>query len=155
TLMKRSYIHIHYSDQDKMRFFKLLFERCLSTATVAAKQLGIHVRKGQKWATQYENDPNSIFEKCRKTSCQRILHVKHKNAILDFINENPSVVLDKVMKRLKQTFTELKVSKTTFLSWYGMFKERHTSSGYSSQNTRNNNNNNHSRCNACQRINKM
>ena len=41
TLMKRSYTC--YSDQDKVRFFKLMFEKCLSAAA-AAKQLGIHVR---------------------------------------------------------------------------------------------------------------
>jgi hypothetical protein len=44
-----------------VRFFKLLFEKCLSAAT-AAKQLGIHVRTAQKWAKQYEKDPDSIFE---------------------------------------------------------------------------------------------
>jgi len=43
TSMKRSYTH--YSDQDKVRFFELLFERCLSAAA-AAKCLGIHVRTG-------------------------------------------------------------------------------------------------------------
>ena len=44
--VKRNYTR--YSDQDKVRFFKLLFERCLSAAA-AAKQLGIHVRTAQKW----------------------------------------------------------------------------------------------------------
>ncbi|KAG1147971.1 hypothetical protein G6F37_005407 [Rhizopus arrhizus] len=60
TSVKRNYTR--YSDQDKVKFFKLLFERCLSVAT-AATQLGIHVRTGQKWAKQYEKDPDSIFEK--------------------------------------------------------------------------------------------
>ncbi|CEG82099.1 hypothetical protein RMATCC62417_16221 [Rhizopus microsporus] len=45
TSEKRNYSH--YSDQDKVRFFKLSFERCLSAAA-AEKQLGIHVRTGQK-----------------------------------------------------------------------------------------------------------
>ncbi|KAG1011278.1 hypothetical protein G6F25_003350 [Rhizopus arrhizus] len=60
TSVKRNYTR--YSDQDKVKFFKLLFERCLSVAT-AATQLGIHVRTAQKWAKQYEKDPESIFEK--------------------------------------------------------------------------------------------
>ncbi|KAG1426555.1 hypothetical protein G6F58_001425 [Rhizopus delemar] len=60
TSVKRNYTR--YSDQDKVRFFKLMFEKCLSAAT-AATQLGIHVRTGQKWAKQYEKDPESIFEK--------------------------------------------------------------------------------------------
>ncbi|CEG79295.1 hypothetical protein RMATCC62417_13780 [Rhizopus microsporus] len=63
TLMKRNYTR--YSDQDKVRFFKLLLEKWLST-TAAAKWLEIHVRTAQKWVKQYERDPNSIFEKRRK-----------------------------------------------------------------------------------------
>ncbi|KAL1934460.1 hypothetical protein VTP01DRAFT_6642 [Rhizomucor pusillus] len=54
-----------YTDQDKVRFFKLMFERVLS-ASAAAKQLGIHVRTAQKWALQYEKNPDSIFEKRKK-----------------------------------------------------------------------------------------
>ncbi|OAD71676.1 Homeodomain-like DNA binding domain-containing transcription factor [Phycomyces blakesleeanus NRRL 1555(-)] len=97
-------------------FFKLLFERYLSVAA-ATKQLGIHVRTAQKWAAQYEKDPDSIFEKWRKTFRPRILHDEHKSAILECIDENPSIVLDEVMKKLKQMFTELKVSKTTLLDF--------------------------------------
>lgn len=40
TSMKRNYTL--YTDQDKVRFFKLLFEKCLNASTVA-KQLEIHV----------------------------------------------------------------------------------------------------------------
>jgi hypothetical protein len=58
--MKRNYTR--YSDQDKVRFFKVLFESCLNAAATT-KWLGIHVRTAQKWAEQYERDPNSIFEK--------------------------------------------------------------------------------------------
>jgi transposase len=114
TSVKRNYTH--YSDQDKVRFFKLLFERCLSAAS-AATQLGIHVRTAQKWAKQYEKDPDSIFEKRRKTGRPHILHDEHKKAILECIDENPSIVLDEVMKKLKQMFTELKVSKTTLFDF--------------------------------------
>ncbi|KAG1448982.1 hypothetical protein G6F55_010385 [Rhizopus delemar] len=114
TSVKRNYTR--YSDQDKVRFFKLLFERCLSAAA-AAKQLGIHVRTAQKWAAEYEKDPDSIFEKRRKTGRPRILHDEHKNAILECIDENPPIVLDKVMKKLKQMFTKLKVSKTTLFDF--------------------------------------
>ena len=58
TSVKRSYTR--YSDQHKVRFFKLLFEKCLSAAA-AATQLEIHVRTAQKWAKQYEKDPDSVF----------------------------------------------------------------------------------------------
>ncbi|KAL0086083.1 hypothetical protein F4703DRAFT_1928519 [Phycomyces blakesleeanus] len=90
--------------------------KCLSAAT-AAKQLGTHVRTAQKWAKQYETDPDWIFEKRRKTGRLCILHEEHKNAIIECIDGNPSVVLDELMKKLKQTFTELKVSKTTFFDF--------------------------------------
>ncbi|KAL1932186.1 hypothetical protein VTP01DRAFT_9242 [Rhizomucor pusillus] len=114
TSVKRNYTR--YSDQDKVRFFKLLFEKCLSAAA-AAKQLGIHVRTAQKWAKQYEKDPDSIFEKQRKTGRPRILHEEHKSVILECIDENPSIALDEVMKKLKQIFTELKVSKSTLFEF--------------------------------------
>jgi hypothetical protein len=37
------------------------------SASAAAKQLGIYVCTAQRWAKQYEQDPNSIFEKDKKT----------------------------------------------------------------------------------------
>jgi transposase len=114
TSVKRNYTR--YSDQDKVKFFKLLFERCLSAAA-AAKQLRIHIRTAQKWAAQYEKDPDNIFEKRRKTGHPRTLHDEHKNAILECIDENPSIVLDKLMKKLKQMFTELKVPKITLFDF--------------------------------------
>ncbi|KAL1926512.1 hypothetical protein VTP01DRAFT_5633 [Rhizomucor pusillus] len=60
---------------------------------------------------KYEKDPDSIFQKRRKTGRPRILHEEHKSVILECIDENPSVVLDEVMKKLKQIFTELKYLK--------------------------------------------
>ncbi|KAG1137718.1 hypothetical protein G6F37_010968 [Rhizopus arrhizus] len=108
--VKRSYTR--YFDQDKMRFFKLLLEKCLSAAA-SATQLGIHIRTAQIWAKQYEKDPDSIFEKRRKTGRSRILHEEHRSVILKCVDENSSVALDKIMKKLKQIFTELKVSAVT------------------------------------------
>ncbi|KAL1936371.1 hypothetical protein VTP01DRAFT_505 [Rhizomucor pusillus] len=95
-----------------MRFFKLLFEKCLS-ASAAAKRLGIHARTAQRWAKQYERDPDSIFEKPRKTGRPRLLNEEHKNVILECIDENPLVVLEQVVEQLRQVFTGLQVSKST------------------------------------------
>lgn len=108
--IKRNYTL--YTNQDKVRFFKLLFEKCLS-ASATAKQLGIHVRTAQRWARQYERDPDSIFETCRKTGRPRLLGEEHKKFILDCIDENPSAALEQVMEQLRQVFTGLKASKTT------------------------------------------
>ncbi|KAG0734541.1 hypothetical protein G6F57_002559 [Rhizopus arrhizus] len=87
--------------QDKARLFKLLFEKYLSAAAAAAKRLRVHVCTAQKWAEQYERDPNSIFEKWRKTGRPRILNEEHKKVILECIDANPLVVLDDVMRRLR------------------------------------------------------
>ncbi|EIE82500.1 hypothetical protein RO3G_07205 [Rhizopus delemar RA 99-880] len=59
--VKRTYTR--YSDRDNARFFKLLFEKCLSAADAAARWLGIHVRTAHKWIKLYESNPDSIFEK--------------------------------------------------------------------------------------------
>ncbi|KAG1549865.1 hypothetical protein G6F46_002733 [Rhizopus delemar] len=76
---------------DKARFFKLLFEKCLSAAA-AAKQLGSHAR-------------------IRKTGRPLTLNEECKKVILECIDANSSVVLDDMIKQLLQAFTELKVSK--------------------------------------------
>ncbi|KAG1174698.1 hypothetical protein G6F70_005397 [Rhizopus microsporus] len=107
---KRAYTF--YTDQDKVRFFKLVFEKVMS-ASAAAKQLGIHVRTAQRWAQMYETDPDSIFIKHKKTGRSRILRDEHKQVILNYIDENPSAVLEQVMERLLQRLQDLKVSKST------------------------------------------
>ncbi|KAL1935966.1 hypothetical protein VTP01DRAFT_100 [Rhizomucor pusillus] len=75
-------VYTLYTDQDKVRFFKLMFEKVLS-ASAAAKQLGIHVRTAQRWAKQYEVNPDSIFAKRKKNGRPRILGEEHKKVILD------------------------------------------------------------------------
>ncbi|KAG1167880.1 hypothetical protein G6F70_009355 [Rhizopus microsporus] len=75
-----------------------MFEKVLS-ASAAAKQLGIHVRMAQRWH--------------KKTGRPRILHEEHKQVILEYIDENPSAVLEQAMERLLQKFRDLKVSKST------------------------------------------
>ncbi|ORE02121.1 hypothetical protein BCV72DRAFT_319308 [Rhizopus microsporus var. microsporus] len=91
-----------YTDQDKVRFFKLMFEKVMSTST-AAKQLGIHVRTAQRWAQMYKTDPDSIFIKHEITG---------HSLILEYIDENPSAVLEQVLERLPQKFQDLKVSRS-------------------------------------------
>ncbi|CEG64231.1 hypothetical protein RMATCC62417_01244 [Rhizopus microsporus] len=107
---KRAYIF--YTDQDKVRFFKLMFEKVMS-ASAAAKQLGIHIRTAQRWARMYKTDLDNIFIKHKKTGRSRILHEEHKQVILEYIDENPSAVLEQVVERLLQKCQDLKVSKST------------------------------------------
>ncbi|KAL1933277.1 hypothetical protein VTP01DRAFT_7367 [Rhizomucor pusillus] len=75
-LMREAYVkraYTLYTEQDKVRLFKLMFEKVLS-ASAAAKQLGIHVQ---------------------------------------YVDENPSVVLEQLVEQLLQRFKGLKVSKST------------------------------------------
>ena len=137
TSMKRNYTP--YSDQDKVRFFKLLFERCLS-ATAVAKRLEIHARTAQIWVEQYEKDPNCIFEKQRKTNRPGILNEKHKKVILVCIDTNPSVVLNDTIENLRHRFYEkLCLDESAFhfnlKGSIAMVKERFPCSCHSSQNT--------------------
>ncbi|ORE01679.1 hypothetical protein BCV72DRAFT_320557 [Rhizopus microsporus var. microsporus] len=101
-----------YTDQDKARFFKLVFEKAMG-ASAAAKQLGIHVRVAQRWAQLYKTDPDSIFIKHKKTGRSRILHEEHKQVILQCVDENLSVALEQVMEQLLQKFQDPKVSKSS------------------------------------------
>jgi transposase len=105
-----------YTDQDKVRFFKLMFEKVLS-ASAAAKQLGIHVRSAQRWALQYEQDPDSLFKKRKSSGRPRILSDEHKRSILEWVDENPSIILEQLMEKLRQRFEGIQVSKTT-LYWF-------------------------------------
>jgi transposase len=101
-----------YSDDEKTRFFHLFFSKCLS-ASVAARQLGIHIRAAQRWVKRYYEDPESIFEKKKKSGRRRILGEEHKQFILRCIDENPSAVLTEVVGGLMQNFVDLNVSRST------------------------------------------
>jgi transposase len=101
-----------YSDDEKTRFFHLFFSKCLS-ASAAAKQLGIHIRAAQRWVKRYYENPESIFEKKKKSGRRRILGEEHKQFILNYIDENPSAVLTEVVESLLQYFVNLNVSRTT------------------------------------------
>ncbi|CEI93076.1 hypothetical protein RMCBS344292_07319 [Rhizopus microsporus] len=105
-----------YTDQGKIRSYKLMFEKVMS-ASATAKQLGIHVRTAQRWAQMYKTDPDSIFINHKKTGRSRILQEEYKQVILEYIDENPSAVLEQVMERLLQKFQDLKVSKSTIYNF--------------------------------------
>ncbi|KAI7861933.1 hypothetical protein BDF14DRAFT_1862271 [Spinellus fusiger] len=79
---------------EKTRFFHLFFSKCLS-ASAATKQLGIHIHAAQKWVKRYY-DPESIFEKKKKSGRHCILGEEHKQFILNYIDENASAVLTEV-----------------------------------------------------------
>ncbi|KAG0740696.1 hypothetical protein G6F57_005412 [Rhizopus arrhizus] len=101
-----------YSDEDKTRFFHVFFIKCLN-ASAAASQLGIHVRAAQRWVKRYYEDPESIFEKKKKSGRRRILGEEYKQFLLKYIDENPSAVVTEVAESLAQNFVGLNVSRST------------------------------------------
>ncbi|CEI98113.1 hypothetical protein RMCBS344292_12230 [Rhizopus microsporus] len=68
--VKRDYVR--YTIQDKVRFFDLKIEKCMS-ASAAAKHSGIHIRTAQRWVKQYYMCPDSIFETCKRVGRKCIL----------------------------------------------------------------------------------
>ncbi|CEP19819.1 hypothetical protein [Parasitella parasitica] len=68
--------YVRYTVQDKVRFFDLKIEKCMSAAA-AARQLGIHVRTAQKWVKQSNTCPDSIFESSEKGGRKCILTEEH------------------------------------------------------------------------------
>ncbi|CEJ05592.1 hypothetical protein RMCBS344292_19530 [Rhizopus microsporus] len=108
--IKRDYVC--YTVQDKVRFFKLKIEKCMS-ASAAAKQLGIHARTAQRWVKQYNACPDSTFEDCEKVGCKCVLTEEHKTTVINFIDANPSATVVEVISHLLKRFNNLKVSRST------------------------------------------
>ncbi|KAG1039069.1 hypothetical protein G6F43_012582 [Rhizopus delemar] len=107
---KRDYVH--YTVQNKARFFDLKIEKCM-TASAAAKQLGIRPRIAYRWVSQYNACPDSIFESCKKTGRKCILNEEHKSTAVNFIDANPSATVVEVTEHLLKRFHGLKVSRST------------------------------------------
>ncbi|KAI8989505.1 hypothetical protein BDB01DRAFT_842174 [Pilobolus umbonatus] len=103
---KREYVR--YTVQDKVRFFYLKIEKCM-TAASAAKQLGIHIRTAYRWISRYTACPDSIFESCKKVGRKCILTEEHKATVITFIDANPSATVVEVTEHLLKQFHDLKV----------------------------------------------
>jgi transposase len=101
-----------YFDEDKTRFFHVFFSKCLNVFA-AARQLGIHVRAAQRWVKRYYENPESIFEKKKKSGRRRILGEEYKQFLLNYIDENPFAVVTEVAESLAQNFVDLNVSRST------------------------------------------
>ncbi|KAG1179640.1 hypothetical protein G6F71_000853 [Rhizopus microsporus] len=100
----------------RLDFFHLFFSKCLN-ASAATRQLGIHIRTAQRWVKHYCDDPESIFEKKKKSGRRRILGEEHKQFLLNYIAENPSAVVTEVAECLTQNFADLNVSRSTIYNF--------------------------------------
>ncbi|CEP09236.1 hypothetical protein [Parasitella parasitica] len=105
-------MHSTAVEKNSEDIFSSIFSKSLSASAVA-RQLGIHVRAAQRWVKRYYEDPESIFERKKKSGRHRILGEEHKQCLVNYIDENPSAVLIEVVEHLMQSFVELNVSSST------------------------------------------
>ncbi|CEG70127.1 hypothetical protein RMATCC62417_06076 [Rhizopus microsporus] len=96
---KRDYVR--YTVQDKVRFFDLKIEKCM-TAAAAAKQLGIHPRTAYRWISH-----------CKKVGRKCILTEEHKTTVINLIDANLSATVVEVTEHLLKRFHDLKVSRSS------------------------------------------
>ncbi|KAI9321378.1 hypothetical protein BX666DRAFT_2023518 [Dichotomocladium elegans] len=54
----------------------------------------LHIRSAQRWALQYEKDPDSIFKKPNTGDRSRVLNEEHKRTVLECVDEDPSIALE-------------------------------------------------------------
>ncbi|KAG1451367.1 hypothetical protein G6F46_008779 [Rhizopus delemar] len=90
--------------------------KCLN-ASAAARQLGIHIQAAQRWFKRYYEDPESIFEKKKKSGRRRIPGEVHKQFLLNYSDKNPSAVVTEVAESLTQNFADLNVSRSTIYNF--------------------------------------
>ena len=57
--------------------------------------------------------PDSIFENFKQVGRRSILTEEHKNAVVDFIDANPSAAVVEVTDYLLNRFDDLKISRST------------------------------------------
>ncbi|ORE18631.1 hypothetical protein BCV71DRAFT_263698 [Rhizopus microsporus] len=98
-----------YPVTDKRNNEVIDMDKCLN-ASAAARQSGIHIRAAQRWVKRYYEDPESIFEKKKKSGRHRILGEKHKQFLLNYIDRYPSAAVTEVAESLTQNFQGLSVS---------------------------------------------
>ncbi len=104
---KRDYVR--YTIQDKVRFFDLNIEKCMSASAA------------QRWANQYNVCPDSIFESCKKVGRKCILTEEHKTTIINFIDANPSATVVEVTEHVLKRFNDLKVSRSIVYNFMQSF----------------------------------
>lgn len=68
-------------------------------------------------------DPESIFEKKKKSGRRCSLGEEHKQFLLNYIDKSPSAVLSEIVESLTHNFIDFNVSRSTVYS----FMERNLS----------------------------
>ena len=56
------------------------------------------------------------YNKTRQTGRPSIFNEEHAEFVLNFVDNNPSIVVEDVMEKLLEEFSDLKISKTNLQS---------------------------------------
>ncbi|CEP19613.1 hypothetical protein [Parasitella parasitica] len=105
-------VHPNENEMSHEDIFLSNFSKNLS-AHPAARQLGIHIRAAQRCFKRYYENPESVFEKKKKSGRHRLPREENKRFLLNDIDKNPSAVSTEVVESLTRNFGDLNVSRST------------------------------------------
>lgn len=92
-------------------FFFLVYEKGM-TARAAALQLHINPRTTQSWVTKDQDPQDEIQRRSgsdRPPGRPEKLGAEHEKFLVDLVDENPSLVLDQMLKQLTDQFAGLEI----------------------------------------------
>ncbi|KAL1929281.1 hypothetical protein VTP01DRAFT_2340 [Rhizomucor pusillus] len=93
-------------------FLKQMFEK-IPNSSAAEKQLGFMFVRRRDEPHNMERILTTSLKSVKRTAIRVFTEEEHKEVILEYVDENPSVVLEQLMVRLLQKFGGLKISKST------------------------------------------
>lgn len=110
-------VYIFYKSDVKNHFFFLLSEKNMSIRA-AAKELQIPQSTAQSWQKKAEKAGDKEIEtrvsgSGKKAGGPPVLTEDHARFIIDFLDENPSSVLDDMMEGLTSQFSDLQIKKSS------------------------------------------
>ncbi|SAM04526.1 hypothetical protein [Absidia glauca] len=85
----------------------------LVSAAKAGREYGVDERTAQKWVKDYKRyeDEETSKEK-KKVGRKAVLGEEHKEHLIEFVDNNPSAVIDQALESLTNQFEGLKIKKT-------------------------------------------
>ncbi|KAI9358966.1 hypothetical protein BD770DRAFT_296139, partial [Pilaira anomala] len=96
---------------DKEKLFFYIYEKGM-TVRGAAKELNIASSTAQNWVSSEAKKPKDIAEKKINKEKNLILEDKHKNFLLELIDEKPSLVMSEIIDEMTKAFPTFDISKS-------------------------------------------
>lgn len=96
---------------DKEKLFFYIYEKGM-TVRGAAKELNIASSTAQNWVSSEAKKPKDIVEKKINKEKSLILEDKHKDFLLELIDEKPSLVISEIIDEMTTAFPTFDISKS-------------------------------------------